>query len=126
VSYTRVTDIDRSQIYVLRQAEKGVREIARLLLRTASTISREVFRNTGGKGYCPSEYRRTGGGGRRPLRARAAPTSPSMLPSLPALGLKSTPSCATMPLLSHEGTIFPPASGQCCTGRWLAGVLWYA
>ena len=26
-----------------------------------------------------------------------------------------------MPLLSHEGTISPPASGQCCTGRWLAG-----
>ena len=27
-----------------------------------------------------------------------------------------------MPSLSHEGTIHPPASGQCCTGRWLAGV----
>ena len=26
-----------------------------------------------------------------------------------------------MPSLSHEGTIHPPASGQCCTGRWLAG-----
>jgi hypothetical protein len=26
-----------------------------------------------------------------------------------------------MHLLSHEGTISPPASGQCCTGRWLAG-----
>jgi len=55
VSYTRVTDLERSQIYVLRQAGKGVREIARLLLRTASTISREVFRNTGGKGYRPKQ-----------------------------------------------------------------------
>ena len=50
-----MTDIERSQIYVLRQAGKGVREIARLLLRTASTISREVFRNTGGKGYRPKQ-----------------------------------------------------------------------
>jgi len=50
-----VTDLERSQIYVLRQAGKGVREIARLLLRTASTISREVFRNTGGKGYRPKQ-----------------------------------------------------------------------
>jgi len=55
VSYTRVTDIERSQIYVLRQAGNGVREIARLLRRTASTISREVFRNTGGKGYRPKQ-----------------------------------------------------------------------
>lgn len=55
MSYTRVTDLERSQIYVLRQAGKGVREIARLLLRTASTISREVFRNTGGKGYRPKQ-----------------------------------------------------------------------
>jgi len=50
-----VTEIERSQIYMLRQAGKGVREIARLLLRTASTISREVFRNTGGKGYRPKQ-----------------------------------------------------------------------
>jgi len=55
VTYTRVTEIERSQIYMLRQAGKGVREIARLLLRTASTISREVFRNTGGKGYRPKQ-----------------------------------------------------------------------
>lgn len=55
MTYTRVTEIERSQIYMLRQAGKGVREIARLLLRTASTISREVFRNTGGKGYRPKQ-----------------------------------------------------------------------
>ena len=55
MSYTRVTNVERSQIYVLRQAGKGVREIARLLRRTASTISREVFRNTGGKGYRPKQ-----------------------------------------------------------------------
>ena len=55
MTYTRVTEIERSQIYMLRQAGKGVREIARLLLRTASTISHEVFRNTGGKGYRPKQ-----------------------------------------------------------------------
>lgn len=51
MSYTRVTEIERSQIYVLRQAGKGNNEIARLIGRDKGTVSREVRRNRGLKGY---------------------------------------------------------------------------
>jgi transposase, IS30 family len=51
VSYTRVTEIERSQIYVLRQAGKGNNEIARMIGRDKGTVSREVRRNKGLKGY---------------------------------------------------------------------------
>jgi len=51
VSYTRVTEIERSQIYVLRQAGKGNNEIARIIGRDKGTVSREVRRNKGLKGY---------------------------------------------------------------------------
>ncbi len=55
VSYTRVTGEERRLIYNWRQEGKGVREIARLLGRAASTLSREVSRNTGGRGYRPKQ-----------------------------------------------------------------------
>lgn len=42
---------ERSQIYALRQAGKGNNEIAQILGRDKSTISREVRRNTGQRGY---------------------------------------------------------------------------
>lgn len=51
MSYTRVTEIERSQIYVLRQAGKGNNEIARIIGRDKGTVSREVRRNKGLKGY---------------------------------------------------------------------------
>jgi len=51
VSYTRVTGEQRRLIYNWRQAGKGVRVMAGLLGRAASTVSREVSRNTGLKGY---------------------------------------------------------------------------
>lgn len=51
MSYTRVTDIERSQIHVLRQAGKGNNEIARIIGRDKGTVSREVRRNKGLKGY---------------------------------------------------------------------------
>jgi IS30 family transposase len=37
------------------QEGKGVRKIAELLKRAASTVSREVLRNTGGRGYRPKQ-----------------------------------------------------------------------
>ncbi len=55
MSYTRVTEEERRLIHEWRQAGKSVREMARLLQRTASTICREVPRNTGGKGYRPEQ-----------------------------------------------------------------------
>lgn len=51
MTYTRMTIEERSQIYALRQAGKGNNEIARILGRDKSTISREVKRNTGQRGY---------------------------------------------------------------------------
>jgi IS30 family transposase len=42
VSYERVTEGERNQIYALRQAGKGINEIARQLGRHKSTVSREV------------------------------------------------------------------------------------
>ena len=55
VTYTRVTGEERRLIYNWMQEGKCVREIARLLGRAASTVSREVFRNTGGRGYRPKQ-----------------------------------------------------------------------
>jgi transposase, IS30 family len=55
VSYTRVTQEERRLVYDWKQAGKGVREIARLLKRAASTVIREVLRNTGGRGYRPKQ-----------------------------------------------------------------------
>jgi transposase, IS30 family len=55
VSYTRMTGEERSLIYWWKQAEKGVREIATLLRRAPSSVSREVRRNTGQRGYRPKQ-----------------------------------------------------------------------
>jgi transposase, IS30 family len=51
VSYTRVTEVERSQIYALRQAGKGNNKIAEVIGRDQGTVSREVKRNTGERGY---------------------------------------------------------------------------
>jgi IS30 family transposase len=51
MSYKRVTIEERSQIWALLQAGKGNNEIARLLGRNKSTISREISRNRGRRGY---------------------------------------------------------------------------
>ena len=55
VSYHRVTSEERRLIYEWRQAGKGFREIARLLSRSPSTVSREVARNSGQRGYRPKQ-----------------------------------------------------------------------
>jgi hypothetical protein len=55
VSYTRVTELERSQIYVLRQAGKGSNEIARL------KASHDYVSHTGGKSLWPTcEWSETG------------------------------------------------------------------
>ena len=58
VSYERVTEGERNQIYALMQAGKGINEIARQLGRHKSTVSREVKRNTGRRGYRPRQAHR--------------------------------------------------------------------
>ena len=47
----RMTEADRRHIHRWRQEGDGQRELARRLGRAASSISRELSRNTGGRGY---------------------------------------------------------------------------
>jgi len=51
VTYKRVTEEERRLIGLWRREECGVREIARRLRRCAGSISRELIRNQGKKGY---------------------------------------------------------------------------
>ncbi len=55
MAYKRVTKTERNLIQMWRQAGYGQREIGRRLGRSASTICREIARNTGGKGYQPRQ-----------------------------------------------------------------------
>jgi IS30 family transposase len=53
--YTQLTQEERYQIYILKKAEYSQAEIAGLLERDKSTISRELHRNRGLKGYRPRQ-----------------------------------------------------------------------
>ena len=53
--YTQLTQEERYQIYILKKAEYSQAEIAELLERDKSTISRELRRNRGLKGYRPRQ-----------------------------------------------------------------------
>lgn len=55
MSYTQLTQEERYQIYILKKAEYCQAEIAELLARDKSTISRELRRNRGLKGYRPKQ-----------------------------------------------------------------------
>ena len=55
MAYKRVTEAERWLIYRWRQADVDLREMARRLGRAASSISRELQRNTGGRGYRPQQ-----------------------------------------------------------------------
>lgn len=49
--YRRVTEEQREQMERWKREGKGVREMARLLAKAPSTVSRELRRNRGGRGY---------------------------------------------------------------------------
>lgn len=51
MAYKRVTEEERRLIYRWRREGIGIREIARRLFRSAGSISRELARNQGKKGY---------------------------------------------------------------------------
>ena len=53
--YTQLTSEQRYQIYALLKAEHTQKEIAKILRVHKSTISRELRRNTGGRGYRPTQ-----------------------------------------------------------------------
>ncbi|MCX6908805.1 MAG: IS30 family transposase [Verrucomicrobia bacterium] len=55
MAYKRVTEEERWLIYRWRQAGVELREVARRLGRAASSICREIVRNTGGRGYRPQQ-----------------------------------------------------------------------
>ena len=54
-AYTQLTREERYQIYALKQAEHNQSEIAAMLGRHKSTISREISRNQGMRGYRPQQ-----------------------------------------------------------------------
>lgn len=58
MSYHQLTEQERYQIYALLKAEHNQKEIAALLGRSSSTISRELRRNRGLKGYRPAQAQR--------------------------------------------------------------------
>jgi len=53
--YTQLTDDDRIEIYAMKQANHSQADIARKLRVHPSTISRELARNTGQRGYRPKQ-----------------------------------------------------------------------
>jgi IS30 family transposase len=55
MNYTHLTREERYQIYALKKAGHTQSEIANVLERSPSTISRELSRNCGGRGYRPKQ-----------------------------------------------------------------------
>ena len=55
MAYTRVTEEERKPIYHSRSDDISLREIARCLGWTASSICRELMRNLGLRGYRPKQ-----------------------------------------------------------------------
>lgn len=55
MNYTHLTQEERYQIYALKKAGHKQSEIARVLERSESTISRELARNCGQRGYRPKQ-----------------------------------------------------------------------
>jgi len=53
--YTHLTQDERYQIHILKRAGKNQSEIAGLMKRDKSTISRELKRNSGERGYRPKQ-----------------------------------------------------------------------
>ncbi len=58
MNYTHLSQTERYQIYVLGKAGHTQKKIAELLQRSESTISRELFRNGGQRGYRAQQAQR--------------------------------------------------------------------
>ncbi|WP_350643823.1 helix-turn-helix domain-containing protein, partial [Psychrobacter sp. HY3-MNA-CIBAN-0198] len=56
--YTHLTQEQRYQISALLQAKKSLSEIARIIDCHKSTVSREIKRNIGQRGYRPKQAHR--------------------------------------------------------------------
>ena len=55
MAYRHLSYDDRVQIYILREESYSMRRIAKLLGVHPSTVSREIPRNTGQRGYRPKQ-----------------------------------------------------------------------
>lgn len=55
MDYNQLTENERYQIYALKKAGHSQQEIAKQLERSPSTISRELRRNQGLRGYRPGQ-----------------------------------------------------------------------
>jgi IS30 family transposase len=75
MSYTQLTQEERYQIHALLQAGNHQTHIARILNRHKSTISREIQRNTGLRGYRPQQAQQLAEG-RRAAKAQARISEP--------------------------------------------------
>ena len=69
MNYTHLTREERYQIYALQKAGHTQTEIADVLERHPSTISRELSRNRGGRGYRPKQAQKLADS-RRAINAR--------------------------------------------------------
>ena len=58
MNYNQLTENERYQIYALKKAGYSQQNIAELVERSPSTISRELKRNTGSRGYRPQQAQR--------------------------------------------------------------------
>jgi transposase, IS30 family len=53
--YKQLAEVQRHQIETLKKAQKNQKQIAEIIGVSASTISRELKRNTGQRGYRPRQ-----------------------------------------------------------------------
>lgn len=58
MNYYQLTENERYQIYIMKQAGHTQQYIATMLGRSPSTISRELARNQGLRGYRPAQAQR--------------------------------------------------------------------
>lgn len=76
--YHQLTEEERIEIYALRKAKKSMRRIAKELSRATSTISREIRRNKGQRGYRPKQAQH------KTMQRRAQPRVFKMTPEVVA------------------------------------------
>lgn len=60
-SYTQLTEAERYHLYTMRKQNRSLRDIAKGMGRSHTTLSREVTRNTGQKGYRYQQAHHTAG-----------------------------------------------------------------
>ena len=59
MNYHQLTESERYRIHAIKKAGHRQKEIADLLERSPSTISRELYNNKGLRGYCTIQAQRT-------------------------------------------------------------------